>query len=84
MLTNTSIWNTHIFKKFENVEISKFSHLGKCAITFAQGCTIFRRGCCRKTELCEVDDNECRHSIPKSIRVVGRDIKFANNFITSW
>ena len=22
--------------------------------------------------------------IPKSIRLVGRDIKFANNFITSW
>ena len=46
--------------------------------------TIFRRGCCRKTQLCEQDDNECRLSISKSIRVVGRDIKFANNLITSW
>ena len=46
--------------------------------------TIFRRGCCRKTQLCEQDDNECRLPISKSIRVVGRDIKFANNFITSW
>ena len=35
-------------------------------------------------ELHEVDDSECRHPIPKSIRVVGQDIKFANNFILSW
>ena len=46
--------------------------------------TIFRRGCCRKTELCEQDDSEHRLPISKSIRVVGRDIKFANNFNTSW
>ena len=46
--------------------------------------TIFRRGRCRKTQLCEQDDNECRLPISKSIRVVGRDIKFANNFNTSW
>ena len=44
---------------------------------------IFRRGCRRKTQLCEQDDNECRLPISKSIRVVGRDIRFANNFITS-
>ena len=46
--------------------------------------TIFRRGCCRKTQLCEEDDHECRLTIAKSIRVVGRDIQFVNNFITSW
>ena len=46
--------------------------------------TIFRRGCCRKTQLCEEDDSECRLPIAKSIRVVGREIKFVNNFITSW
>ena len=40
--------------------------------------TIFRRGCCRKTQLCEQDDNEYRLPISKSIRVVGRDIKYDN------
>ena len=28
--------------------------------------TIFRRGCCRKTQLCEQDDTECRLPIPKA------------------
>ena len=46
--------------------------------------TIFRRGYCRKPQLCEEDDSEWRLPIAKSIRVVGRDIEFANNFITSW
>ena len=27
---------------------------------------IFRRGCCRKTQLCEQDDNECRSRFPKA------------------
>ena len=46
--------------------------------------TIFRGGCCRKTQLCEQDDTECRLPISISICVVGQDIKFANNFNTSW
>ena len=37
MLTNTSVWNTQIFKKFDKVKVWKFSHLKKSAITFAQG-----------------------------------------------
>ena len=39
MLTNTNIWKAQIYKKFEKVEVWKFSHLKKSAITFAQGCT---------------------------------------------
>ena len=48
MLTNTSLWNTQIFKKFEKVKVWKFSHLTKSAITFAQGCTMcyFPEGVC--------------------------------------
>ena len=46
--------------------------------------TIFRRGCCRKTQLCDQDKVNASSAIAKSIRVVDRDIKFANNFITSW
>ena len=38
MLTNTYIWNTQSFKKFEKVKVWKFSHLKESAITFAQGC----------------------------------------------
>ena len=39
MLSNTSIWKTQIFRKFEKVKVWKFSYLKKSAITFAQGCT---------------------------------------------
>ena len=42
MLSNTSIWNAQIFKKFEKFKVWKFSHLKKSAITFAQGCTYTR------------------------------------------
>ena len=47
MLSNTSIWKTQIFKKFEKVKVWKFSHLKKSAITFAQGCTEYEIGTTR-------------------------------------
>ena len=34
--------------------------------------------------VCEDDDSACRDPIAKSIRLVDRDMKFANNFISSW
>ena len=49
MLTNTSLWNAQIFKKFEKVW--KFSHLKKSAITFAQGCTTHLA---TKVDLCDM------------------------------
>ena len=46
--------------------------------------TIYRRGCCGKTEVCEADEILwAARKQAKSIRHVSWDTKFANNFMIS-
>ena len=57
MLSNTSIWNSQIFKKFEKFKVWKFSYLKKSAITFAQGCTILRAYTIHLTQSISIVEN---------------------------